>query len=43
MNNRTGIENILLEAEEELTNLTALDRDERVDTPEELARLAMRS
>lgn len=33
------IENILLEAEEELTNLTALDRDERVDTPEELARL----
>ncbi len=33
------VENILMEAEEELTNLTALDRDDRIDTPEELARL----
>ncbi|MGR6835786.1 replicative DNA helicase [Syntrophomonas erecta] len=30
---------ILMEAEEELTNLTALDHDDRIDTPEDVANL----
>lgn len=33
------VEQILMEAEEELTNLTALEIDDKVDTPEELATL----
>ncbi|HWP97926.1 MAG TPA: DnaB-like helicase C-terminal domain-containing protein [Syntrophomonadaceae bacterium] len=33
------VEEILLLAEEELTNLTALEIDDRIDTPDELARL----
>lgn len=33
------VEQVLMAAEEELTNLTALEIDERVDSPEDLARL----
>ncbi len=33
------VEQVLMAAEEELTNLTALEIDDRVDSPEELARL----
>ncbi len=32
-------EQILMEAEEELTNLTALEIDDRIDTPEDMSRL----
>lgn len=33
------VNQLLMEAEDELTNLTALEKDEKVDTPEELANL----
>jgi len=33
------VEQVLMSAEEELTNLTALEIDDHIDTPEELARL----
>lgn len=38
-NPETEVEQILLAAEEELTNLTALDIDDKVDTPYDLAKL----
>ncbi|SHG60943.1 primary replicative DNA helicase [Thermosyntropha lipolytica DSM 11003] len=38
-NPESDVDDILLAAEEELTNLTALDIDDKIDTPEDLAKL----